>query len=455
MIDQERRDISCEDHQAMIQCVAGTMAAEGMELTAAGRRSLDRYASGEVTYQQLLTELEGRYTAAGQGRIDKQDLIKAAGSEDGCIVTEAELVAAFATENTIKQYKANNMFTGGAQKIVTLNRVRRYCAVSEIKKGVNHKDERNLYLLTDPYDEPIPIKRRRKKNPVPKKEPRKNKVSLKKKTSPKEKPLPKKKQCDKKKNPAPRKKRHTDMIRSPIRVRIARLILERLLNESTVEIHNYTKTKIFFIADHNSEVIRKRWERPCDAQQFADYLYERQRNEIDVIVRRLCDRGYITRKRIYMVAYGCRGSDGLWRIVRYEAASKNMVAKYLDLKAKLGYYCRQKGIKENSAAYYDLLRGDMKDKDLRIDEGIELRLIQGGEDKAASLLTVLQDIPWCVDDECDFIDKCAARYIDKRRREIMCDISRNEGFVDNAINETVKAVTDYATVIKTAIRQSN
>jgi hypothetical protein len=97
----------------------------------------------------------------------------------------------------------------------------------------------------------------------------------------------------------------------------------------------------------------------------------------------------------------------------------------------------------------------MKYKDLRIDEGIELRLIQGGEDKAASLLTVLRDIPWCVDDECDFIDKCAARYIDKRRREIMCDTSRDEGFVDIAVNEAAKAVIDYATVIKIAIRQSN
>lgn len=442
MTDQERRDISGEDHQAMIQCVAGTMAVEGMELTAAGRRNIDRYASGEVTYQQLLTELKEKYTVAGQGHIDKQDLIKAAGSEDGCIVTEAELVAAFATENTIKQYKANNMFTGGAQKNITLNRARRYCTVSEIKKGVNHKDKRNLYLLTDPYDEPMPIKRRRKKNPTPKKE------LYKKETSSKEKPSPKK-------NPASRKKRHTDIARSPIRARITRIILERLLNEGSVEIHNYTKTKIFFIADHNSEVIRRRWERPCDAQQFADYLYERQRCEIDTILKRLCDRGYITRKRIYMVAYGCKGSDGLWRIVRYEAASKNMVAKYLDLKAKLGYYCRQKGIKENSAAYYDLLRGDMKDKDLRIDEGIELRLIQGGEDKAASLLTVLRDIPWCVDNECDFIDKCAARHIDKRRREIMCDASRDESFVDNAVNEAAKAVIDYATVIKAAIRQSN
>lgn len=442
MIDQERRDISGEDHQAMIQCVAGTMAAEGMELSAASRRSIDRYASGEVTYQQLLTEIKGRYTAAGQGHIDKQDLIKAAGSEGGCIVTEAELVAAFATENTIKQYTANNMFTGGAQKNVTLNRARRYCTVSEIKKGVNHKDERSLYLLTDPYDEPMPIKRRRKNNPTPKKE------------SPKRKSSPKKKQSNKK-NPAPRKKRQADIARSPIRARIARLILERLLIEGSVEIHNYTKTKIFFIADHNSEVIRRRWERPYDAQQFADYLYERQRCEVDTILKRLCDRGYITRKRIYMVAYGCKGSDGLWRITRYEAASKNMVAKYLDLKARLGYYCRQKGIKENSAAYYDLLRGDMKDKDLRIDEGIELRLIQGGKDKAASLLTVLRDIPWCVGDECDFIDKCAARYIDKRRREIMCDTSRDEGFVDNAVNEATKVVIDYATVIKTAIGQSN
>ena len=442
MIDQERLDISGEDHQAMIQCVAGTMAAEGMELTAAGRRNLDRYASGEVTYQQLLTELKERYTAAGQGHIDKQDLIKAAGSEGGCIVTEAELVAAFATENTIKQYNANNMFTGGAQKNITLNRARRYCTVSEIKKGVNHKDKRNLYLLTDPYDEPMPIKRRRKKNPAPKKE------LCKKETSSKEKPSPKK-------NPVSRKKRRSDIARSPIRARITRIILERLLNEGSVEIHNYTKTKIFFIADHNSEVIRKKWTKPLDAQQFADYLYERQRCEIDIILKRLCDRGYITRKRIYMVAYGCKGNDGLWRIVRYEAASKNMVTKYLDLKSKLGYYCRQKGIKENSAVYYDLLRGDMKDKDLRIDEGIELRLIRGGEDKAASLLSVLRDIPWCVDDECDFIDKCAARYIDKRRREIMCDASRDKSFVDNAVNETANAVIDYATVIKTAIRQSN
>ena len=53
--------ISAENHKKMIQNVAGTMAIEGINLSKASIRNLERYASGQADYQQLLAEMKAKY----------------------------------------------------------------------------------------------------------------------------------------------------------------------------------------------------------------------------------------------------------------------------------------------------------------------------------------------------------------------------------------------------------
>ena len=59
-----KKPISAEEHQKMIQSVAGTMAIEGLTLSEASRRYLDRYASGQANYQQIMAELKAKYQRA-------------------------------------------------------------------------------------------------------------------------------------------------------------------------------------------------------------------------------------------------------------------------------------------------------------------------------------------------------------------------------------------------------
>lgn len=56
--------ISHEQHQKMIRSIAGTMAIEGLTLSEASRRNLDRYARGQANYQQILAELKAKYKRA-------------------------------------------------------------------------------------------------------------------------------------------------------------------------------------------------------------------------------------------------------------------------------------------------------------------------------------------------------------------------------------------------------
>ena len=56
-----RKPISTEQHKSMIRNVAGTMAIEGITLSNASRCNLDRYASGQVCHQQLISELRAKY----------------------------------------------------------------------------------------------------------------------------------------------------------------------------------------------------------------------------------------------------------------------------------------------------------------------------------------------------------------------------------------------------------
>ena len=44
----QKKPVSAEEHQKMIRSVAGTMAIEGLTLSEASRRNLDRYASGQA-----------------------------------------------------------------------------------------------------------------------------------------------------------------------------------------------------------------------------------------------------------------------------------------------------------------------------------------------------------------------------------------------------------------------
>lgn len=58
------KPVSTEQHQNMVRSVAGTMAIEGITLSEASRHNLDRYASGQVNYQQLISELKAKYQRA-------------------------------------------------------------------------------------------------------------------------------------------------------------------------------------------------------------------------------------------------------------------------------------------------------------------------------------------------------------------------------------------------------
>ena len=48
-------------HKQRVQCVAGTMAIYGLTLSDSSRRNLDRYASGQADYQQIISELKAKY----------------------------------------------------------------------------------------------------------------------------------------------------------------------------------------------------------------------------------------------------------------------------------------------------------------------------------------------------------------------------------------------------------
>lgn len=60
----QKKPVSAEEHQKMIRSVAGTMAIEGLTLSEASRRNLDRYASGQANYQQIMAELKAKYQRA-------------------------------------------------------------------------------------------------------------------------------------------------------------------------------------------------------------------------------------------------------------------------------------------------------------------------------------------------------------------------------------------------------
>lgn len=61
---ENRKPISAELHAQRVRSVAGTMAIEGITLSDASRRNLDRYARGQADYQQIMSELKAKYHRA-------------------------------------------------------------------------------------------------------------------------------------------------------------------------------------------------------------------------------------------------------------------------------------------------------------------------------------------------------------------------------------------------------
>ena len=60
----QRKAVTDKIHKQRVQSVAGTMAIEGLTLSEASRRNLDRYASGQANYQQIMAELKAKYQRA-------------------------------------------------------------------------------------------------------------------------------------------------------------------------------------------------------------------------------------------------------------------------------------------------------------------------------------------------------------------------------------------------------
>lgn len=59
-----RKNVTDKIHKQRVQSVAGTMAIEGLTLSDASRRNLDRYASGQANFQQIMAELKAKYQRA-------------------------------------------------------------------------------------------------------------------------------------------------------------------------------------------------------------------------------------------------------------------------------------------------------------------------------------------------------------------------------------------------------
>ena len=60
----QRNPVIDKLHKQRVQSVAGTMEIEGLTLSEAGRRNLDRYASGQANFQQIMADLKAKYQRA-------------------------------------------------------------------------------------------------------------------------------------------------------------------------------------------------------------------------------------------------------------------------------------------------------------------------------------------------------------------------------------------------------
>ena len=60
----QRNPVYPEQHRKKIRSVTGTMAIEGLTLSDASRRDLERYASGQASFRQIMAELIAKYQRA-------------------------------------------------------------------------------------------------------------------------------------------------------------------------------------------------------------------------------------------------------------------------------------------------------------------------------------------------------------------------------------------------------
>ena len=58
-----KEDSLCKDYDpdSLIQCVAGTMAIEGIELSRESIHNIEKYVTGQESYEQLLREIIEQY----------------------------------------------------------------------------------------------------------------------------------------------------------------------------------------------------------------------------------------------------------------------------------------------------------------------------------------------------------------------------------------------------------
>jgi len=62
---REKNEFDSRQHKSNLRNICGTFAAEGMAISKYTRRNLDRIASGQTSYQQVLAELREKYEKRG------------------------------------------------------------------------------------------------------------------------------------------------------------------------------------------------------------------------------------------------------------------------------------------------------------------------------------------------------------------------------------------------------
>ena len=65
---------SSQKHENNLRNIRGTFAAEGMTISTSTRSNLDRIASGQTSYQQVLTELRAKYEKEGSVTFPQYDV---------------------------------------------------------------------------------------------------------------------------------------------------------------------------------------------------------------------------------------------------------------------------------------------------------------------------------------------------------------------------------------------
>lgn len=80
-----REDATILQHKSNLRNIRGSFAADGMVISESIRRNLVLIASGQTSYQQILTELRAKYEKIGNGRSIRA-LIRCMGLEYGLLL---------------------------------------------------------------------------------------------------------------------------------------------------------------------------------------------------------------------------------------------------------------------------------------------------------------------------------------------------------------------------------